>query len=70
MSWNYRFVEQEDKTLVLAEVYFNSKLEPYGWCNASVVLDDINDADTVFEMMKTAVFRPIVKLGDFVEDME
>lgn len=70
MTWNYQFVEQEDKSFILAEVYYNSKREPFGWTRATLVVDRMDDAEDVFRMMETALYKPVVKLGDFVEDME
>lgn len=73
MTWNYRIVEvveNEEKVFVLAEVYYNSKLEPFGWCHAKLVADRMEDVEDVFRMMETAIYKPVVKPGEFVEDME
>lgn len=72
--WSYRFVEVDEptgeKTLVLGEVYFNSKREPYGWCEAKVLGETLAECKLVMEMMQKALEAPIVKPGEFVEDME
>lgn len=71
--WSYRLVELEyegDKSYVLSEVYFNSKREPYAYCEATIVTNTPPEAAKVLTMMEDALRHPVVRPGDFVEDME
>lgn len=73
MSWNYRLVEQElfgETYYKLCEVYWNKKKEPFGYVPATIILDNLDEADWMVEKIKEGLAKPPVKLNQFVEDME
>jgi len=59
--WNYRLVQsKEDSTTVLAEVYYNDDGTPYGFAEAGVLGEDLEEARAVYDMMGEAFTKPII----------
>ena len=66
--WNYRLVKDgpdDFSCLTVAEVYYNEDGEPDGWCDASVIGDDLKEAKEVLWMMFEAFDKPILEAKDF-----
>lgn len=69
MSWNYRIIRKQDtysdgavETFdAIAEVYYDSKSKPYGWCYATVGSNEgVDGLRSVLAMMASAFDKPIL----------
>jgi hypothetical protein len=61
--WEYRLVKDgpvESPSFTISEVYYNEAGEPYGWCSASVIGDDLKEAKKVHRMIAGAFDKPIL----------
>ena len=68
--WDYRLVKDgpdDFQCLTVAEVYYNEDGEPYGWCDASLIGDDIKEAKEVHRMMAEAFDKPILEANTIME---
>ena len=71
--WSYRIVEMEEegeKYLAIGEVYFNSKREPYGFCQAEIDGQNIEELKEIHQMMLKAFEYPIIRKTDLTDDLE
>jgi hypothetical protein len=70
MSWNYRIIrkqhtyndgEPDEVYDQIAEVYYNSKGKPYGWCSAHPSSNEgVDGLRSVLAMMASAFDKPIL----------
>ena len=66
-TWNYRLVK-EDGIIQLAEIHYHKDGMPYGWSEAFVLGDNLEEVQKVYKMIQPAFDNPILNAEtDFVE---
>jgi len=66
-TWNYRLIK-EDAVILVAEVHYHQDGVPYGYSDATVLGDTLEEAQEVYKMMQPAFDNPVLNAKtDFVE---
>ena len=73
--WDYRLVKDgsddaEHPNVSMAEVYYNEAGEPYGWCDAKLIGEDLPEVAQIHRMMGEALIKPILEEKDIRQNPE
>jgi len=66
--WNYRLVKSKDvsEAITLSEVHYDDDGAPLGFCDATTIGDDVDEARDAYDMMKEAFDNPVIDEKDIL----